>query len=167
MRRKNERKNSKPWILPWLENAIQRKQKSYHDFIKNNSKTNKTTYSKLKNFCKKHVNLAKKKYYKKFFDEHKENSKKQWEMINSLLNRKSKKSTNIKLHNESGDVFNTPKDVATEFNKYFASIASDLKTKISTRQTFDPGGFKQFLTNPSNNSMYVKPVDSSEIFEII
>ena len=123
VRRKNERKNSKPWILPWLEDAIKRKQESYHNFVKNNSKTNKATYSKLKFFCKKHVNLAKKKYYKKIFDEHKENSKKQWQMINSLLNRNVKKSSPIKLQNESGNVFNTPIDVATEFNKHFSSIA--------------------------------------------
>ena len=77
-------------------------------------------------------------------------------MINSLLNRNSKKSSPIKLQNESGSLFNTPIDVATEFNKHF-----------STRQTFDPGGYKQFLTNPSHNSMFNRPVDSSEIFEII
>ena len=65
VRRKNERKNSKPWILPWLEDAIKRKQKSYHDFVKNNSAANKATYNKLNKFCRKHVNLAKKKYYKK------------------------------------------------------------------------------------------------------
>ena len=81
-------------------------------------------------------------------------------MINSLLNRNSKKSSHIKLQNESGNLFNTPTDVATEFNKYFSGIASDLKTKISTRQTFDPGGYKQFLRNPSHNSMYIIPVEA-------
>ena len=35
-------------------------------------------YKNLQKFCDKHIDLAKKKYYKKFF-------KKQWQMINSLL----------------------------------------------------------------------------------
>ena len=48
----------------------------------------------------------------------------------------------------------------------FFSIASDLKTNNSTRQTFDPYGYRQFLTNSAQNSMYITPVDSSEIFEI-
>ena len=46
IRRRNERKNSKPWILPWLEDACARKNKLYHDFVKNRSPQNKAKYDK-------------------------------------------------------------------------------------------------------------------------
>ena len=71
IRRRNERKNSKPWILPWLEDACARKNKLYHEFVKNPSPQNKTKYNKLKKFCKIHIEKAKATYYKKYFDEHK------------------------------------------------------------------------------------------------
>ena len=37
-----------------------------------------------------HVDLAKAKYYKEYFEEHKYNSRKQWEMIYTILNRYKK-----------------------------------------------------------------------------
>ena len=55
-RRKNERVNPKPCILPWLEDAIARKQNAlYHEFVKTPSLDNKAKYNKLSIFCKKHV----------------------------------------------------------------------------------------------------------------
>ena len=170
-RRKNERKNSKPWILPWLEDAIARKQNLYHEyikeFVKNPSTADKTAYNKLEKFCCKHVDLAKKRHYKKFFEEHKENSRKQWQMINSLLNRNNKKSDPIKLHDCEGNLITSSVDVASHFNKYFSSIASNLKEKISARKIFDPGGYQKFLTNSSENSFYIRTVNSSEVHNTI
>ena len=164
-RRKNERKNSKPWILPWLEDAIDRKQRLYHKFVKTPTPDNDAMYKKLEKFCEKHVDIAKKKYYKKFFDQHKDNSRKQWQMINSLLNRGSKKSDTIKLHDDEGNLINSPMHVATRFNDFFTNIASNLKAE--TRLTFDPGGFEEFLRQSSPNSMHLKPVQSPEVHEII
>ena len=66
-RRKNERQNPKPWILPWLEDACARKKRLYHIFVKNPSPENKANYKKLKDFCEKHVNWATNKYRKNYF----------------------------------------------------------------------------------------------------
>ena len=62
IRRNHERKDHKPWILPWLEDACARKNKLYHEFVKKPSAENKAKYIKLDKFCKKHVNSAKIKY---------------------------------------------------------------------------------------------------------
>ena len=90
-RRKNERLNSKPWILPWLEGAINRKQNAYHAFVTDPSPANRIKYKKLKLFCEKHVKIAKERYHKSYFEKHKNNSRKQWQMISTLLGRKRKK----------------------------------------------------------------------------
>ena len=91
-KRKNERRDPKPWILPWLEDACARRQRLYHDKIKFSSATNIAAYKKIDKFCNKHINLAKTKYYKNFFEEYRDNSKKQWQLINSLLNRNVKRT---------------------------------------------------------------------------
>ena len=167
IRRTNERKNPKPWILPWLENACARKQLFYHEFIKNPSPENKSRYDKMNKFCDKHTGIAQKKYYRKYFENFKDDSKKQWQMINKLLDRKIKIRSAIKLHDDEGNLIDKPKDVASQFNKYFSSIASNLKENISPRTVFDPGGFTEFLGKPSLNSMYLQPAQSYEIAKII
>ena len=167
IRRKNERVNPKPWILEWLEDAIARRDTLYHTYVKAPTEANLHTYKKMKEFCEKHVNLAKDKYYKKYFDQYKNNSKKQWQMINNLLNRKSKRAGTIKLKDSQGNILSTNKDVSEKFNTYFSGIASNLKSQISCRTIFDPGGFHEFLQGPSTNSIYIKPVESEEVHRIV
>ena len=58
-------------------------------------------------------------------------------------------------------------DFAARFNEYFSSIASNIKSQISARQTFDPGGFDKFLSKPEVNSIYLRPVSASEIHETV
>ena len=70
VRRKNQRKNSKPWILPWLEDACARKNKAFHKKITSPSPENISKYNKLKAFTDKHVQLANKKFYSDYFDKH-------------------------------------------------------------------------------------------------
>ncbi len=166
-RRKNERANPKPWILPLLEDAIARRDNLHHNFVKLPSEKNAAEHKKLKKFCEKHVDLAKEKYYKKYFDQHKENSKKQWQMINSLLNRNKSRRGPIKLKDENGRILSTSLDVATKFNDYISNIASNLKSQISSRRTFDPGGFQEFLREPVSNNLDLRSVESTEIHEII
>ena len=48
-------------------------------------------------------------------------------MINKLLDRKIKERSALKLHEDEGNLIDKPKDVASQFNKYFSSIASNLK----------------------------------------
>ena len=168
-RRKKERMDPKPWILPWLEEACDRKNRLYLLWTKFPTIANELTYKKMKKFTEKHVTIAKNKYYVKYFDQYKSNSKKQWEMINSLLNRKRKKSGINKLIDSNGEIINTPSAIAENFNEYFANIASNLKIKISDRtaSSSSSGEFENFLTDPVTNTIYVRPVAPGEVSDII
>ena len=81
----------------------------------------------MKDFCKKHVNLAKAKYYKKYFEDYNDNSRKQWDMINTLLNRNKKRVNIKKMIDEEGNEISTPSLMAEHFNEYFTNIASNMK----------------------------------------
>ena len=85
-----QRNTTKPWILPWLQSACDRKNKFYHNYIKHRSIENKTKYDKMKKFVEKHIKKAKNKYYTDYFRKYANDSRKEWKMINSLLNRKKK-----------------------------------------------------------------------------
>ena len=167
IRRKKERLNPKPWILPWLEEACDRKNRLYHQWIKYPTAENECTYKKMKKFVDKHIKIAKNKYYAKYFDQHKDNSKKQWQLINGLLNRNRKKGGISKLIDSGAQVVNTPHAIADNFNQYFANIASKLKAQIGSRNAAPSHEFENFLTGPVERTMFLKPVYSGEIFNII
>ena len=168
-RRKNERQSPKPWILPWLEDACARKKLLYHEFVLEPTVKNKTKYEKMEKFCKKHVNIAKAKYYSSYLEEYKENSRKQWELINSLLNRNKKKGNINKLIDKDGTVINTPSAIAEHFNEYFSNIATTLKNDINNRagHTESTNGYVNFLRQPVQNSIYIRKTNPQEIFEVI
>ena len=167
VRRKFERANAKPWILPWLEAACNRKKLLFFEKVTNPSQKNCDAYEKMKKFCEKHVTLAKAKYYKNLFVKYQDCSKKQWKVINGLLNRERKASDHIRLKDRDGTIISSDKAVAERFNDYFSSIAANIKTQIAARHTFDPGGFKQYLGRPCTNSMFLRPTSPREVQETI
>ena len=168
IRRTHERLEPKPWILPWLEAACARKKRLFHDKIKSPTEQNTAAYTKMVKFCDKHVNIAKQRYYKKQFDMHRDNAKNQWKIINGLLNRnKCKHSENFQLKEPDGTTLSTDAAVSEKFNSYFSSIAANIKTQISTRQTFDPGGFQEYLHGSNENSIHLSPTDPIEVHKII
>ena len=150
-------------MLPWLEEACARKNDMHHLSVTHPSHENDTAYRKLKIFCKKHVNLARDKYHKKYFEEYRFNSKKQWLMINKLLGRKTNQNNKFKLRTDDGNLINSNRDVAEHFNTYFANIATKIKEQISVRTVFDPGGHKRYLDNLVAESMFILPTDPIEI----
>ena len=166
-RREHERADPKPWMLPWLEIACARKQKSYHLKVTAPTEENIAAYVKLKKFCEKHVNIAKSKYYKNQLEKYKDSSKKQWQIINGLLNRKRKGTDRIRLRDTDGTILSTDEAVAEKFNGYFSNIAANIKSQISTRQTFDPGGFQGYLHDSCQQSIYLKPAEPIEIHRTI
>ena len=165
-KRKNERKIPKPWILPWLEDACARKNNLYIEFIKKPTEVDKARYDKLDKFCRKHVDLAKQKYYTSFFNKYSDCSKKQWQLINGLMNRSKVKRAQIKLKDQNGNLVNNPKSVAEHFNDYFTTIADKLKAQIQT----DPNSTQDYsntLTDGSPGSIFLHPVHPLELEKTI
>ena len=167
-RRKNERKNPKPWILPWLENDCARKNNLYHKFVHAPTAENKTKYDKMNEFCDKHIDIAKLRYRKKYFDDYKDNSRKQWQMINELLNRRKSNIRVNKLIDKDGKVHNTPTAIAENFNEYFANIASNLKNEIMNRSDVTAGeSYKEFLQQPVENELCLSNVSPHEVHKVV
>ena len=168
-RRKKQRKNPKPWIMPWLEEACDRKNRLYNTFIKEPSIANKIKYTKMKKFTDKHIKKAKNKYYQDYFEKYSTNSRMQWQMLNSLLNRNNKKSTITRLRDKDGNVMTSPLAIANEFNNYFSNIASDLKSQSNTNSVGNTSTYRTFLTQNNHvpNTIFLAPTDTSEISEII
>ena len=164
-RRKNERAKAKPWILPWLEDACSRKNRLYHDFVKSPTVANSIKYEKMKKFTAKHIKLAKRKYYASLFDKHRSDSRKQWQIINSVLNRHKSKSSKIKLKDSSGNTISDSSEVAERFNKYYSTIADKLKSESNTSNSGT--NFATNLKDPVSDTIHLNPTTPSEVVTII
>ena len=167
IRRQNERQDPKPWILPWLEDACARKKDFYHEFVKEPTPANKIKYDKMKAFCEKHTDKAKAKYQKKYFAENRENSKKQWQMINTLLGRKKSNKSVKKLIKNDGSIVNCPKAIAENFNDYFSNIAKNMKEKTCSVNNQNRLEYDKFLENPVAHSIYLDTVTPGEVHSVI
>ena len=125
------RKCNKPWILPWLESACDRKNKLYKTYIKNPTSDNEIKYKKMKCFVAKHIDKAKKKFYENYFKRYSGDGRKQWDMINQLLNRKTKGRTKISKLSYNDKSITNSQQIADSFNEYFCNIAHKLKEEHS------------------------------------
>ena len=92
---------------------------------------NKAKYLKYKKFVAKHIRKAKRKYYESYFKRYSADGRKQWSMINELLNRKPRRKNSISklVHkdNTKTTTITRPQDIADRFNDFFCNIAQRLK----------------------------------------
>lgn len=162
-RRKNQRKNPKPWILPWLEDACARKNDAFYTKTVTPTPENIAQYNKLKAFTDKHVDKAKKKFYHDFFEKYQTDSKRQWSTINLLLNRNKKRNRITKIRDCDGNVATAPQTIADKFNDYFANIAGKLKEKLPQGSS----NVEKYLSNGVSSSIYLEPTSDAEVSLII
>ena len=94
------------------------------------------------------------------FEDNKNNTKKTWSVINSVL--KSKSKVKVSISDESG---NQVKDseVPGNFIDYFTTIADKLTSQIPKT----PTSASSYLHNRVNNSFFFSPCDHSEILKAI
>ena len=67
-KRPHERRNVKPWMQPWLEDACHRKNALYKNFIISSTKYHKDRYTKMKKFVNTQIQKTKRQYYATYFN---------------------------------------------------------------------------------------------------
>ena len=107
-------------------------------------------------------NLAKRLYYHNKITEHKNNPKKTWDVLRSLLPSKTKSNTPNSLTVKSSTITDI-NEIAEEFNYHFATIGKSLASSINNNDkspTF-------YLKNPCTNSIYLQPTSTHEVMALI
>ena len=113
------------------------------------------------------INCAKRKYSGGKIAECAGDSRKTWQIINELRGKKRREiKPNFVINDER---VTNRRVIATEFNKYFASIASNLNEVYSgdyLRINTLPS-FTDYLPKSITSSIYLRECDSNEIIEVI
>ena len=82
--------------------------------------------------------------------------------MNEIINKKNNKSVQSSIFKVDGLEISDPTDIANRFCNYFTNIGSNLAKKVSSCST----SFKAFLTGTFSDSIFLNPVDESEIIRI-
>ena len=113
------------------------------------------------------INCAKRKYHSGKIAECVGDSKKTWQIINEIRGKRRREiKPNFVIDNER---VTSRRVIANEFNKYFASIASNLNETYSSdllRISSLPS-FTDYLPTSISSSIYLRDCDCQEIKEII
>ena len=125
-RSKLKQKIHKPWITNGLLKSIKVKQKMYRSHFLSNDPFKRDSYKKFTNILNKLKQQCKTTHYKQQFDFYKNNLKKTWTLISSLVNRKTKSQTTISRLVHNNTIYTDKHDIANRFNEYFVNVGSNL-----------------------------------------
>jgi hypothetical protein len=150
----------KPWLTSSIIKSI--KTKSYYFKLVRLGVISQEFNKLYKNKLTTIVRLARQNYYKEIFENSKNNLKKTWSTIQSLLCRKSR-ANSIKSILIDGVAVSDEQNVADEFNKFFTSVGIDLDNNIP-KSNESP---LKYITANLQSSFFVSPVTPSEIENII
>ena len=164
-----KRHKASKWITYGIINSMNKRDEMYrdlkamdpnhHDFL--NLKQNLSVYNKI---LKKNIREAKTKYYHAMFDKHKNDVKNTWKLISEIFNKCNKKKNSILKILVNGTNITNPKDIANEFNSFFANIGPLLASKIDTS---NKRNFQSYLQNTITSKFNFTTVDKEEILKII
>ena len=122
---------SKPWITPVIVRLIKLRNKV---FTRKKRQPNNENIIRLYNLTRNRVNRelkkAKKVYYTSYFEEHKNDIKKTWNGIKSIINTNNSISPKISQLNINGKIIDNPLDIASGLNNFFANVGPNTEREI-------------------------------------
>ena len=132
---------SKPWITRGLRKSIKTKNALFYS-------GDISMYKYYRNKISLLTRLSKKAYYTKYFEDNLFNTKKTWEGINNLINRKRKSSKHItSLRCPKRNILSSnTSEFPNIFNKHFSSVGHELASKMPNSST----SFHEYLSNSTN-----------------
>ena len=164
-----------PWITESIINAIDTKKKYYKEWKKTckgkNPNGDPHLHNKFRDYRKclrKAIKHAKSKFYNKKIEETSGDLKKTWEIINQLRG-KNKRAMKPQFVINNARIIER-RIIANEFNKYFASIASNMNenSELSDGVPLTPiTKFEQFMPKQNLKSIFLYDCTENEIAKTI
>ena len=161
---------SKPWINNNILTKMQERDKllkKYCNLKDKNSTHAQNIYNQYKTIRNNATYLkrqSKINFYKDYFEKNKNKSSMLWKGIRAIVNINNSSKKDIKLINDKGKNVSDPKIIAELFNDYFINIGPNIDNKINKAKHH----YKEYMSKVFvNESFFLTPVTSSEVFNII
>ena len=145
---------TKPWITKDIKKLIAKKNKSYNKYLKNPTPDNFHKFKDIHKILTTQKKLSKRQYIHHLFEQHKNDNKKIWSILNSLTKRNAQEKQ-PKPITVDGSVVEEPENY---LNNYFINIAPTLSNSFSKNSNW-----KSYLNKPTPNSFFLVDVTPNEI----
>ena len=130
---KKGRKSFQPWISKGIKKCISKQCMLYKIYLENKSDmSNMEKYKNYKKVLQRTIRQAKNFYYSKLCTYHKRNTRKLWGIINSVLKKKSDKTTVIDCLEINKILVYDSNQIVNELSTYFANIGELLAKRTKT-----------------------------------
>ena len=156
-----------PWITTGLLKSMRDRDKLYKQFTKESDQVKKndifSIFKKKRNLIIALLRRSKSNYYASFFNEHKNNAKKTWEGIRTIVkvSKKNHISPTKLVYNNT--TFTEKDKMAEAYNNFFVNIGNKIDEKIPQ----GPNNFSTYLKNSVQNSIFLSFVDDSEVSSML
>ncbi len=116
---KNKTEPRCPWISRGLLKSINTKNKLYKKYMQKPSEERFNAFKRYRNKLNTLIRKSKKEYYNKRFESVKNNLRKTWKTINSIIGRNKKSKTQTNFIDSNGCAISDPQVISEEFNNFF------------------------------------------------
>ena len=160
-----KRAKDKPWITTGLKESIKQKHLLYKKFIFNRSEENKVACKIFKNKLRSLIRKDETDYYTNVFNSKTQSMKEMWKELHNLLNTKKKNKGNsiTKLIMNNQEIIKD-KDIANALNEHFTKIGKTLADKVRPEKN---NSFRNYLTDPISESLFLRPTNNYEVLKEI
>ena len=157
-------KEDKPWFTKGLINACRKKNNLYKEYIKLKTTVSETKYKMYKNKLTAVLRRCEKDYYSKLLEEHKNDVKGTWQVLNSIIKKSHKMSNYPETFIHNNTPISDKKGIANGFNHFFTNIGPNLAKKIVPPKE---GNIYNYLNNCNSSSMFLYGTDEEEVLKVV
>ena len=163
--RKDAKLRQKPWLTKGLLKSIKTKNNMFVALCKVKFRDQELLqkYKNYRNYLNHAKYSAKLEYYKKLFDNNKNDSSKTWKLINEIIHHKKNNTKFPNCIEYNNKPITNLEDVSNIFNNYFINIGSNLANSIPDHTNL----ISTFLHNRNKHSIFLKDADPEEILQVI
>lgn len=159
-----KRYKDKKWITKGIRESCITKNKLYRRYLKNPTENNRNTWkiyrNKLKVICKE----AECKYFRDIINDTGGSLKKMWDTFRPILNiNKNNKNNDIAKILLNEKMVSQNNMIAEGINEYFCEIGEKLSKSIPCKNI----NYKEYMPKPTENTMYLTPVNEREVYNEI
>ena len=153
-----------PWITKGLLKSAKTLQKLYRKKIcLPNEHPESVRYITYRNIYNRTKRKAKQNYYGRVLTDHQKDTRKTWNILNSIIGKVKHKTDIIQTMNINSVEVNDPKSIADGLCEYFTNIGPSYANTIEA----GPRSFNSYLKNKNNASFFLAPTDTVEVSQII
>ena len=160
---KRKRNPRLPWITNGILKSINTKNKLYKEFLQNPTDFRRQKFVTFRNKLHTVIRKSKRSFYFNKFEQAKGNMRQTWKAINDVMGRGRKQNLPKQFKNYTGELITDSKVIADEFNNFFVNVGPELASKINSTGK----KFYDYLNDPINSCMFMKPIVETEIVKII